>query len=382
MKDQESTSPTTSSPVADRLWAWLGSPKTLGAILAALGMGWWLTWLIPQMPPPVGEHAVMAEQWLSQQQAAMGTWGDLYRLLGLFDIRHAFWFTFLWAALAASLSVGLADVVVDILGLMPAARGKQRSALVAAVAFLFYVGALLAVVGVYWGDQRGWGTQISLAPGQSEKVAHGLPYVLRFDGFERSPATSGPGRELRSRLSLITDGDTVVTKALFTAHHPLRYGRLRVRPVWFGRRIDLRLRDAGGVMIPLQVAGGEAAGEAALFFGRDSTRDVRFAGHWRLQVNVRLGEEQIGLTLWDTSRAGGVRVAEARVRPPAVVRMADFQVDAGSETYVTLEVQYMPGRRLLWGGLAAAAIGLCGLLLSAAVKTFGVESETPAMTAD
>jgi hypothetical protein len=382
MRDQEAVSPAVSSGTADRLWVQLGSPKTLGAILAALAMGWWLTWLIPQMPSSVWGQAALAEQWLSRQQAAMGTWGSLYRLFGLFDICHALWFTLLWAALAASLVVGLADIVVDILGLVPVGRIKQRGALVTAAALLFYVGALFAVAGVYWGDQRGWSMQVSLAPGQSQAIDHGSPYVLRFDRFEELPATSGPGRELRGRLSLMTDDGTVASKVLFSARHPLRYEQLRVRPVWFGRRVDLRVRGAGGVMLPLRVSGGETADEVGLFFGRDSVREVQFAEHWRLGVDVRLDEGPIGLTLWDAGQPTAVRVAEERVSPPAVIRMGDFRVAVGSETYVTLEVRYMPGRWLAWGGLAAAAIGLCGLLLSAAVRTFGVGSGTPATTAD
>lgn len=351
-------------------WAWtvLGSPKTLAVLLAALGLSWGVLRFVPQLPRHLGQEPRLASQWLAQHQASTGSWGAVLRFFGLFDVRHAFWFTMLWAALAASLSVGLADTVAQTAGWSGSRRPLlRRVRLSAAGRILFCAGALLALAGLYWGDQRGWSAQVSLLPGQSVAVGHGLPWALRFDGFEHPPASVGPGRDLKGRVSLLGAEGTAAADTPLSASHPFRCDNLSVVPVWFGKRVRIRATDSQGTSVPLEASPtGRFSDEAVLYFGEDGAREVRLSADWRLIVTVQLDDDAV---LAQLSGPPAGAVVESMATPPATVFLGDFTFQVERETYATLELRYRPGRKLVWGGLGMAAIGLALLGLLWAVTT-------------
>ncbi len=365
-----------SERVSDRAWAVLGSPKTLAVLLAALGLSWGVTLLVPQLPRHLDPEPRLASDWLAQHQASVGSWGAALHFLGLFDVRHAFWFTLLWAALAASLSIGLADTVAQAAGWSGSCRpALRRGRLSAAGRILVYGGALLALAGLYWGDQRGWARRVSLLPGQSVAVEHGLPWAVRFDGFEQRPASAGPGRDLEGRVSLLGAEAPTTADTPLSASRPFRHDNLSVEPVWFGKWVQIRATDSQRASVPLKASpAGRFSDEAALFFGEDGVREVRLPADGRLIVTVRLDDGEVRLQLAG-SPAG--TVVESAALPPVAVSLGEFTFHVAQETYATLDMRYQPGRKLMGGGLGMAAIGLALLGLLWAVTTGdGSESRT------
>ncbi len=354
----------------DSLWAALGSPKTIGYLLAGILLGWGTMWLVPQMPASVQRDSHLAAQWVAAQLQGDGLAGQMLAYAGIFDVRHAFWFTLLWAGLAAALSVGLADSCMELLwqwrsGHRHSWTGQSRRM----GRVLCFAGALLALSGLYWGDQHSFSTRVSLLPGQRVAIGHNLPWSLRFDGFDVPPATTGPGRDFRGRATLLDFDGTPLVGANFAARQPLRFENLTVRPIWFGRRVRLSVRDEQGASMILRVGKeGPPTDEAVLYFGQDDAQEILLpARGWLLSLDLHLDSPAVLVEMHRPSLAEGSEAAgtdRVAVVPPGTFPLAGVTVHIESETYATLSADYWPGRKLLFRGLGVAGLGLAVLALA------------------
>ncbi|NOZ06044.1 MAG: hypothetical protein GXP41_06790 [Chloroflexi bacterium] len=354
----------------DSLWATLGSPKTTGYLLAGILLGWGATWLVPQMPASVEQDSRLAAQWVADRLQGGGLAGKLLAYAGIFDIRHAFWFTLLWAGLAAALSIGLADSCMELLWQWRSGHSRSWAGTARRVGrTLFYAGALFALAGLYWGDQHSFSTRVSLLPGQQIAIGHNLPWSLRFDGFDAPPATVGEGRELRGRATLLDFDGTARVSANLSARQPLQFENLTVRPIWFGRRVRLSVRDEQGASIRLRVGKeGPSSDEAILFFGQDEKQEVLLpAKGWRLTLDYHLDSQAVLVEMHRPPLGEGdesARTDRVAVVSPATFLLAGVTVHIESDTYATLATHYQPGRKLLFRGLGLAVLGLVVLALA------------------
>ncbi len=353
----------------DSLWAALGSPKTVGFLLAGLLLGWGTMWLVPQMPAPVGQDSRLAAQWMAARLQGEGLTSELLAYAGVFDIRHAFWFTLLWAGLAAALSVGLADSCMELLWQWRSGHRRSWAGTSRRMGrILFFAGALFALAGLYWGDQHNFSTRVSLLPGQHIAIGHNLPWSLRFDGFDAPPATVGPGRELRGRATLLGLDGAPLVSADISSRQPLQFENLTVWPIWFGRRVRLSVRDGQGASIVLRVGKeGPPTNNALLYFGQDEAQEILLpAKDWRLTLDMHLDSQAVRVEMHRPPLADDNELANTDrvVVPPTTFSLAGVTIRIESETYATLTTDYRPGRKLLFRGLGLAGLGLAILALA------------------
>jgi len=131
---------------------------------------------------------------------------------------------------------------------------------------------------------------------------------------------------------------------------------LLVWPVWFGRRVRIQVHDDAGMAVAVQSeADSPLTDKAVLYFGRDDEQTLRLPSRGKqLAVSVRLDEQAVRLQSYSATGP----VVNADVIPPATASLAGLAVYLESEYYVTLEMQYFPGRKLLYFGLGLAIAGL------------------------
>ncbi|HXF60423.1 MAG TPA: hypothetical protein VNK95_02330 [Caldilineaceae bacterium] len=112
----------------ERIWRWLQQPWLLliCALLSLLLLAG--AWLLPQLPGQLNDEPATASRWLLTTSNTYGVWGNLWRLLGLYNVLHSGLLQLLLVLLALLGAVQLADLLGALRQFMGLATLLERPA--------------------------------------------------------------------------------------------------------------------------------------------------------------------------------------------------------------------------------------------------------------
>lgn len=285
-------------------WRLFAAPQTLlvlgGLVSLALAIGFFL----PQLPP---QEAADPQAWLVLTASRLGPAGDLFLVLGLFDLFHTWWFHLLLALTGLCLfvrAVESAELAWYLTSRRPCPPawlppwssppperrlessldpeeiqtrletlltrlGYQRTKVatpplpgIVAVRRgrvlwarpLGYIALLLALAGLAIAGGWDWlGDEWQPVQGESRAVGHGTPYVVRLDAFDLDVDED---QRLRSYSSQITwlEGEFEIQQDTITIGRPSSRRGATVRQVGFVPVVRLRGWDRDGRLLSLETA--------------------------------------------------------------------------------------------------------------------------------
>lgn len=311
--------------ILDALWRLFSSTQLAAIILLVIALVLALGTLFPQAPSQATRDSAVYAQWLANVQGRYGSWFDFLQTMGLFDAYGSWWFRSLLALLALSLIIGTAERVTSLWPTMRQAGGQQdndsfadtsKQAVfsfdqpveqlverlkgvltrrlcrtlvkkeeamvylyadrlwVEAVALLGHIGLIVILAGAVVTGRLGWREDaVTLSPGQSHEVGHGLDAVLRFDKLELDTYPDGSPRDYRTYVQLI-EGDTEVEKVIGVSR-PFTYRGVSFHWISHGMAVAVKANDQDGQPLFLQsfADGAETAAVVSLpFLGHQSER--------------------------------------------------------------------------------------------------------------
>ncbi|MFX1554879.1 MAG: cytochrome c biogenesis protein ResB [Promethearchaeota archaeon] len=135
-------------------------------------------------------------------------------------------------------------------------------------ALLGHVGLIVVLAGVAVTGRLGWQEDaVTLSPGQSYEVGHGLDAVLRFEKLELDTYPDGSSRNYRAYVQLI-EHDAEVER-IIGVNRPFTYRGVSVYQISHGMAVAVKASDQDGQPLLLQsfADGAETAAVLSLPFG-------------------------------------------------------------------------------------------------------------------
>jgi cytochrome c biogenesis protein len=311
--------------ILDTLWRLFSSTQLAAIVLLVVALASALGALFPQAPSQTTRESAVYAQWLAGVQGRYGNWFDFLGAMGLFDVYGSWWFRALLALLAFSLIIGLAERVASLWPRVRQAGGQQdgdsfadasrqaafsvdqpleqlverlRAVLtrrlcrilvereegmvylyadqfwVEVAALLGHIGLIVILAGAVVTHHLGWQEDaVTLGPGQSYQVGHGLNAVLRFDKLELGIYPDGSPRDYRSCVQIIED-DAKVGQVI-GVNRPLMYRGVSFYQISHGMAVAVKASDQEGqplLLQPFTDGAGAVAVVSLLFGGHQSER--------------------------------------------------------------------------------------------------------------
>jgi cytochrome c biogenesis protein len=305
--------------ILDTLWRLFSSTQLVAIVLLVVALASALGTLFPQAPSQAtGDSAVYA-QWLASVQGGYGGWFDFLDTMGLFALYGSWWFRALLALLAFSLMISAAERVASLWPFIRQIEVKQsddsfadvsrqtvfsvdqpveqlverlKTTLtrrlcrtlvereegmvylyadrlwVEAAVLIGYFGLIVILVGAVVTDRLGWREDaVTLSPGQSYEIGHGLDAVLRFEKLELETYPDGSPRDYRAYVRLIEDDAEV--ERIIGVNRPFTYRGVSVYQISHGMAVAVKASDQDGQPLLLQsfADGAEKAAVLSLLFG-------------------------------------------------------------------------------------------------------------------
>jgi cytochrome c biogenesis protein len=399
----------------------LAAPQTLLLLLALLALALALASLIPQIPAQaVGDP----QAWLAVQQGVLARRGGLARVLGLFDLYHAFWFRLLLALGGVVLFVRTVDAAelawratgrgrwppdrlpswsghvprVRFLSGLPPEQVLDRShdflekqgyalierldepgrRLVArrkAVFFwarpLGYAALLLILAGLaisgYWGWQ---GEAWRPLPGESQPVGHDSPYSLRLDAFALKIDSQGRLQRYESRVTWLA-GEREAREAVVSPGQPSSLGGVTVRQLGYLPVAELAAWDGQGRPLSLQTTDQDLPGAPQVrirFLSADDrplvfvTAQDRFLA-LAFEPLCSRGQPRLDVDLIREGGAGQQRLGS--LTGNGQVTAEDLRLEVKLSYVPILRLDYHPGLELVLVGALLALLALIANTLGA-----------------
>ncbi len=314
--------------ILDTLWRLFSSAQLAAAVLLAIALASALGALFPQAPRQATRDSAIYAQWLASTQVRYGRWFGVLDALSLFDVYNSWWFRALLALLALGLITGTTERMASLwphIRPMEAKPGHEpftdtsrqgvsvqcsvnqpveqvtehlKSALtrrlcrtrvekeegtvylyadrlwIAAAALLSHTGLIIVLVGAVVTNRLGWREDaVTLSPGQSYEIGHGLDAVLRFEKLEMDTYPDGSPRDYRTCVQIIEDNTEV--ERVIGANRPVTYRGVSFYQVSHGMAVAVKASDQNGQPLLLQsfADGTETAAVVSLpFVGHQSER--------------------------------------------------------------------------------------------------------------
>jgi cytochrome c biogenesis protein len=219
--------------ILDALWRLLSSTQLAVMVLLAVALALALGALFPQAPSQTTTDSALYAQWLVSVQGRYGNWFDFLNTMSLFDVYGSWWFRVLLAFLAFGLIISTAERVSSFWSSIYQVRVKRSDdsfadesgqtvfsvdqpveqsverlkailtrrlcrtlvewgegmvylyadrLWVEGGALLGHIGLIIVLGGTVVTGHLGWQEDaVTLSPGQSYEIGHGLNAVLRFE---------------------------------------------------------------------------------------------------------------------------------------------------------------------------------------------------------
>ncbi|TEU12243.1 MAG: hypothetical protein E3J21_21505 [Anaerolineales bacterium] len=305
--------------ILDTLWRLFSSTQLAAIVLLVVALVSTLSALFPQVPSQATRDSAVYAQWLASVQGRYGSWFDFLSTMGLFDVYGSWWFRALLALLAFGLIIGTAERVASLWRTMrqtevqqgddsfvdvsqqavfsvdqPAEQLVERlkavltrrlcrtlvereegmvylyadQLWVEAAALLGHIGLIVILAGAVITNHLGWQEDaVTLSPGQSYKVGHGLDAVLRFEKLELDTYPDGSPRDSRTFLQII-ENDTEVEQVI-GVNRPLTYRGASFYQISHGMAVAVKAGGKDGQPLRLQsfADGAKTAAVVSLPFG-------------------------------------------------------------------------------------------------------------------
>ncbi|MGD8904392.1 MAG: cytochrome c biogenesis protein ResB, partial [Anaerolineae bacterium] len=306
------------------LWRVLAAPQTLLILVGLLAFALAASSVIPQMP---ASHASDPQAWLAMQAGVWAQAGDIFHLLGIFNIAGSFWFRAFLALAGLCLFVRMADSLeltwrvtrrepwtraslaawgshpprvqltlptppegaMERLGTFLARQGYAtrsvsdlpvpavvaiRRGLVLWTRPLAYGSLLLALVCLTVVSAWGWqGEPWRPLEGERHSIGPDETYSVRLDSFG---TVSDGGEQTSEYASTVTwlEGDSVVRQGMVGAGQTLAYAGITLRQVGYVPVVRMRGWDGDDQPLMLETEGDvlSMTGEAEIRF--DSAADA------------------------------------------------------------------------------------------------------------
>jgi cytochrome c biogenesis protein len=243
--------------ILDTLWRLFSSTQLAAIVLLVVALASALGALFPQAPSQATRDSAVYAQWLASASGRYSNWFDFLNTMGLFDVYGSWWFRALLALLAFGLIISTAERVASLWPSIRQAGIKQGDEFFAdaseqvvfsvdqpveqlverlkavltrrlcrtlvereegmvyiyadrlwveAAALLGHVGLIVILAGVVVTGRLGWRDDaVTLSPGQSYEIGHGLDAVLRFEKLELDTYPDGSPKDYRTFVQIIED---------------------------------------------------------------------------------------------------------------------------------------------------------------------------------
>jgi hypothetical protein len=398
------------------LWRAFAAPQTLMVLLGLVALALALVALIPQIP----SHALGdAQSWLALQSGPLASGNSLVRVLGLYDVYHAFWFRLLfvltgltffvwmvdaaelawrvsrrkawpgvefahWGAQAAQVCVSSSLQPEDALvrlrafltehgyrwadvpdlpapNLVAARRGIVLWSQVVAFAAL-----LLALIGLAIASAWGWeDPDWQPAPGDTWAVGHDTSYHVRLDSFEPKSETDDRLCDYRSQITWL-EGTMPTGQTVVGNGRPASLRGIGVHQVGYVPAVKLRVWDETGRPLALQAAGAERSvtGRVDVFFASLEAQPLVFLPGRDLLISFAFGpsggDRNPSLRV-NLVHDGGANPELLGVLPESGSLAADdLRLEVDLTYRPLLRLSHRPGMELVLAGLS---LGLVALVL-------------------
>jgi cytochrome c biogenesis protein len=311
--------------VLDALWRLFSSTQLAAIVLLVVALALALGALFPQTPSQAARDSAVYAQWLASAQGRYSGWFDLLDTVGLFDVYGSWWFRSLLALLAFGLIISTAERVASLWPSIRQQGGWQdddsfadasRQAVfpvdqpieqllarlkavltrrlcrtlvekeeemvylyadrlwVEAAAILGHIGLIVILAGAVVTNRLGWQEDVvTLSPGQSHEVGHGLDAVLRFEKLELDTYPDGSAKDYRAYVQLIEDG--VEVERIIGVNRPFTHRGVSFYQISHGIAVAVKASDRDGQPLLLQpfADGAKMAAVVSLpFWGHQSER--------------------------------------------------------------------------------------------------------------
>ena len=311
--------------ILDTLWRLFSSTQLAVIVLLVIALASALGALFPQVPSQATRDSAVYVQWLASAPGRYGNWFDFLNTMGLFDVYGSWWFRALLALLAFGLIISTAERVASLWPTMRQPGVKQgdeffadasRQAVfsvdqpveplverlkavltrrlcrtlvereegmvylyadrlwVEAAALLSHVGLIVALAGVVVTGRLGWREDaVTLSPGQSYEIGHGLDAVLRFEKLELDAYPDGSLKDYRTFVQIIEDDAEI--EQIIGVNRSFTYQGVSFYQISHGIAVAVKASDQDGQPLLLQsfAYGAEMAAVVSLpFWGHQSER--------------------------------------------------------------------------------------------------------------
>jgi len=311
--------------ILDTLWRLFSSSQLAVIVLLVIALASALGALFPQVPRQATRDSATYAQWLASASGRYGNWFGFLNTMGLFDVYGSWWFRALLALLAFGLIISTAERVTFLWRAMRRTGIKQGDEFFAdtskqavfsvdqpveqlvkrlkavltrrlcrtlvereegmvyfyadrlwveAAALLGHVGLIVVLAGVVVTGRLGWREDaVTLGPGQSYEIGHGLDAVLRFEKLELDTYPDGSPKNYRTHLQIIEDDAEV--EQIIGVNRPFTYRGVSFYQISHGMAVAVKASDQDGQPLLLQsfAYGGEMAAVVSLpFWGHQSER--------------------------------------------------------------------------------------------------------------
>ena len=311
--------------ILDTLWRLFSSTQLAAILLLVVALASALGALFPQAPSQATRDSAVYAQWLASAQGRYGSWFDFLDAMSLFDVYGSWWFRSLLALLAFSLIISTAERVASLWPSIRQAGVKQgdesfadasKQAVffvdqpieqlverlkamltrrlcrtlverergmvylyadqlwVEAAGLLGHIGLIVILAGVVVTNRLGWQEDaVTLSPGQSYEIGHGLDAVLRFEKLELDTYPDGSPRDYRAYVQIIEDDAEV--EQIIGVNRPFTYQGVSFYQISHGVAVAVKASNQDGQPLLLQsfADGDETVAVVSLpFWGHQSER--------------------------------------------------------------------------------------------------------------
>jgi len=311
--------------ILDTLWRLFSSTELAAVVLLVVALASALGAFFPQAPSQATRDSAVYAQWLASAEGRYGSWFDFLDAMSLFDVYGSWWFRALLALLAFGLIISTAERVISLWPSIRQAGVKQddesfvdasKQAVfsvdrpveqlverlkamltrrlcrtlvereegmvylyadrlwVEAAALLGHIGLIVILAGVVVTNRLAWQEDaVTLSPGQSYEIGHGLDAVLRFKKLELDAYPNGSPRDYRTYVQIIEDDAEV--EQIIGVNRPFTYRGVSFYQISHGMAVAVKASDQDGQSLLLQsfAEGAETAAVVSLpFWGHQSER--------------------------------------------------------------------------------------------------------------